>query len=617
MVFNERKNSSILSDCFNDNKMMFSSDSFEDYLKGIIHSVGGYLPLVDMYFILKKVIDYYFKDDFKNQKIYKNIYYKLFELYKTLSFYNLKHISSDKLNHIKKSYPEYCVHIFSIYNEFIDIIEKINKDVNLQNSNKINYSIPKLQILLSINKSENMFDTFIGVQKREIEKIISSVDQIYLDGFISFNDMDKYIISVAEKLGKEIIFVTKNIKEDFNQEFLKNVVYNCNNAEFINLNESDSHIPDDIKYLRYNFYEPKKFDPNLPETDRCNNINFVSPFLNKNDEIQYITEKIGEIIKENCINEDSKGIREFVFNNILIVCAVDKNKMCKYIDSQFTRTGIFFFKGTVPTIFEKEIDASSFSRIYYNLNQFISEEVIFKDGSKLTSNQKLDMFGECFSRIYVSTVPQNLLDFPILDFIFQIYSISSEGIDVNKFKSILFSNWYYYVGKSDVKWDEFLGAFNQIQNYFVSSETLDSWIMKIKDIMDCRKNILNDPLYKFHPFTYVSEHELNGLLKIMEEINSLSKILSQMNGSIDSHIALLRDKFIAAGKISDNSVEDLNEVQILVKKFFDLVNNFLSNSTVQSFDSTFFFKHLQNIASSCKIDKQVDSMKNSSRLIRK
>lgn len=266
-----------------------------------------------MYFILKKLVDYYFKDDYARYSTYKNMHYKFFELYKALIFHDLKYISQDNMRYIEENYPDYCFVMFDIYNKFLKIIERINNEVNSQNTCKVKCTIPNLEISLHITKSNDKFGTFIEFQKREIKSIISSVEKIYLDGFISFNDIDKYIISQAEELGKEVIFITRDIHSDFNKDFLKQTVYECDNGtEFIMLNKNTLSVSPDIRYIRSNFYEPQKDDLALPLMNKHKNIKFITPFMNRYDEIKYITSQIGNLVKDKCINLDLKSVKDFI-----------------------------------------------------------------------------------------------------------------------------------------------------------------------------------------------------------------------------------------------------------------------------------------------------------------
>lgn len=608
-IFRYRKKSIILSPFFEKDKNFFNSDTLDRHIINKIRQSKGYLPLVDMYFILKRLIDSYFYDNEPKHTLYKTLYYKLFELYKFLIFHDINKIDNETLQYIKKKYSDSYFTIFDIYNKYVDIINQIIKYVNSCEQNQIHYKIQELDVNLFITKSGAApFNTFISRQKEEINNIFKNIDTLYLDGFIAFNDFDKYIISTAQKLNKEIVFITKNLHDDINYEFLLNNVYGygiTQNIESIILSEKENDTTKSIDYIRNNIY---KHSTNISkdESDLIDDggINFISPFLGRNEEIKFIVNSISEIIQKEIKNGNIENITDLIENDILIVSAVDKDLMAKHFDNQFTKIGLFVFDKIPEGLFKKEIDLNTFKNIYYNIKDFLSSNVSYKDGNTLNNQEKLVLFYKAFFRIKVPTKLDALSSSPILDFIFQLYSISNEGITIEKFKAILFSSWYYHVGIDNIKWDTFLGSFCQIEPYFENKISIKEWINEIERIIKLSESIKDDDKYKFHPFNSVSHDDLKYLLNIMRELDSLCVMLSSAPSNLNSHISLLKNKIINSNKIFELENDKLTDSQKVIKEFCNILNNFTSDSSVQNLDSDFFIKHLKNILSSIEIEEE-------------
>ena len=121
-VFKGRKKFSELSPYFDKKDRMFVSEEFESYITNKIRSAKGYLPIIDMYYILKKVIDDYFKFDDIQKVSFQNIHYKLFELYKLLMFHDIDIISEGFLKRVDEHYSKDYFYVFDIYNRYKRII---------------------------------------------------------------------------------------------------------------------------------------------------------------------------------------------------------------------------------------------------------------------------------------------------------------------------------------------------------------------------------------------------------------------------------------------------------------------------------------------------------------
>lgn len=603
-ILDERKKSDDLSFYFQEKERIYYSNSFEFCINSTIRSSKGYLSLVDMYYILKKLIEYYFRKSDIQRSVYQKTSYHLFELYKLLIFNNVDYVSDQEMNYIKSNYPDYCVFLFDIYNEFRDIINKLINDVNGEYKNHIDYNIYKLNINLSIQRSDKVeFKHFIDRKKMQLQDVLNGVDTLYLDGFVAFDDWDKYIISVARSLCKRVVFISKDIQGEYKGEFLFDNVYEIGSTLDKNKILIESYNEDEctpsIKYIRNNLY--RLGIPDKKESMSDGGINFIEPFLNRGDEILYIAQTISELIRNKYEDDnDIIEIRRFIENDILIVCSVNKDIMTELLDDQFSKTGFFVFV-QVPEEISEKVNLDSFKRIYYNSRDFLMNDVLYEDGTKLNNYDKLIFFKKGFLRIRLPSKPKPILASPILEFIFELYEILDEGMTPKRFKAILFSNWYYHTGRSDIKWDSFLGAFNQIQGEFQRISLIKDWQTGFEDIIAKRDKICDNYKYIRHPFNSISREELVGLLSIIKEIRALLDALSSIHGEMRSHIRFLKDKIIYTDRLSDIDDDLLTDAQRVIKDFCGVLDDIVLDSSVMDMDSLFFSKHLKNIISNLNL----------------
>lgn len=600
-IYNERSKTNLSFNKLDHGKVFQSKDTFQKYIFNMIMSKKGYLPSVDMYFILKRLIESYFGLDPKLLNAYKTICYELFDLYKLLIFHNINYIDKSNLKYIKDNYPVYCFYIFDLYNCFQNILNDIKSCANSSHGGTVIYKMEAPEITLSINlNSDHNFENFINKEKQEIKDVISSIDTIFFDGFIAFSDVDKYIIEQANKLKKEVIFITKDIQNHPNKEFLINKVYSCEcnpNYSLINLDEKQYNPSKGIKLVQENFYNGTVLQNDVSMNN--GEINFVEPFFNKYEEVKYITKKVSNIIKENTEhNCDFEDIKEFIENEIVIVSSADGIINSKLLEEQFGKSGIFIRNENYNNLLKQRIKSETIKNLYYDIDDFLNEDISFENGTKLNNSEKFILWKKGFSRISLKSKNGTILSSPVFEFIFQIYSIGDEGINIEKFKQILFSNWYYHTYQSDIMWSSLLGTFSQIEIYFKKSNKIEDWIIEIKKIIDIKLNTCDKFEYKFHPVSSVSSDDLKRLLKIMEEIECLSELLSSKQGNFAEHIKFLKNNIIYSNKISSISDDRLTHSQKLIKQFCNIIDDLISDSTVQNLDSYFFIKHLRNIVTS-------------------
>lgn len=213
----EREKSEILNKLFKNNNSIMQYENFLKLCSNNIYKSKNYLPNIDIVYILEKIIDNYFTDE-KSKKQFQNLRYNLYDLYKLMIFNNVKFISKSKIELIQRENSLYEFYIFDIYNKLFYIVTDIVS--SFANGKRV-YSNESLDIeILAPDSVNENFDIFINAYKKQIYKIISSIDILILDGFFILNEQLYFIVKTAVELNKEVIIITKDLQTDKNAEFL-------------------------------------------------------------------------------------------------------------------------------------------------------------------------------------------------------------------------------------------------------------------------------------------------------------------------------------------------------------------------------------------------------------
>lgn len=607
-ILNLRKNVEVLStDLKNPNKC-FSCTDFVKNISSKVRDEKNFLSNIDMLYILKKLLDDYFVNDNKSKTCYKNVCYDIFKLYKFLIFHNIKNINEEIFDYLKEQGMDSSYYVFDIYNKFVTIINDII--INTRNGLK-RYSLNGIKLNIDATVKET-YNTFIAKQKEKIKAEIEKIDVLYLDGFFSFDDISYYAISCAKELKKEVIFITKDITKEPSYKMIIEEVYNFNgnHSEHIDIVCLDDKKPtqksQSIKYLGDNFNNSYPESSNLVND---NSIEIINPFLIREDELKFVAKKISKIIEEGNY-QDEKAIRNIIENEMVIISAVDRDIMAKRLDDIFKNTGVFIFNSNTTLCDERKIDCSTFKKVYFSMENFIAQPVKHISGVALTLEEKIDLFRGIFNRIEVISEKKNLISDPIFEYVFQIYNIIRYGISYNRFRALLFSNWYYHTLKSKVKWDKYVGVLKQIRMYLKDNVPINDWITELHSIIKRKEKINDNENYKFHPFKSVNFEDIAFLINLLREIDVIVKRLSEIKGNFDVHISVLRNSVLSVDSILYLSSDELTDAQLNIRKFYNALKNIEVDSSVQNLEATFFAEHIKSLVSNIeRRTKESDNIK--------
>lgn len=596
--------------------------TFTQFQKDISHKVfseDSYISTADQRYILSKIIELDNNLDHRAKKALHSMRYELYELYKFLLFYEIKAIPEGILNIIESDYSITEKQIFYLYNVYSRALANLIKgirDGNLKDQN-IDKSILDLFKRVEANSK---IDLYINSVKTRIDNTLSKVEAIFMDGFLFFDDLQKYVITSAVKLRKRVNLVAKYSVSDETNSFLFEDNYLKLSKELgqeISLPSIGTEEYNDDTALNYVKMKYPSIDtrlsPDVKSKMQDGTIVFVQPFSSRDKELQYIVNKISELIEYECSNDERK-IKEFVNKDIAIVLAVEKGKYEDRLSGLFREVGVFIYndkKQLKDTAFS-EVDSNTINRIYFSKRQFLNSIVKYRNGRNLTFDEKYKFFKTMYKGIQINREPRPIASYPIGQFIFQIYNIIAKGMTIEGFKMILYSNWHYNVGKTSQKWNLFISQFRNIQVYFENLYSIDEWIEEVQRILTYKYDIENNSLYNWHPFKHIDTEFIISFLNILKELSIIINSVKDVEGSIEEHINELKNKIMDADRILKIDQQDLSFEQKIITKFNSAISQIGKSSIVDGLDSNYFSDNLKSMLTDWEkeqLEEEVDGIR--------
>ena len=128
--------------------------------------------------------------------------HELFELFNFLLFYNVKEISKDKLDLIERDYSYIQKIIFDLFNDFRHMV----RDIIPNNQHELSKDEELVKLAEEIISNLELSGGITTIQdrlKKEIDNRVSEIDKLFLDGFLFFDDMQKYLLKSAVEQEKK------------------------------------------------------------------------------------------------------------------------------------------------------------------------------------------------------------------------------------------------------------------------------------------------------------------------------------------------------------------------------------------------------------------------------
>lgn len=593
-----------------DDYNLFAFSQFQKYIQIFIYKNSTFISNIDQKHILAEIIKESFEED-DRKKLFLDIKHELFELYQFLEFHNIK-ISDESLKLIGTEYSSMEKEIFQLYNKFISALEEIQLKVNNGRKKEIKNWITNI---IDVDNISSDYYTFQTKLKDVFKQVIAMYDTIVFDGFLFFNDLQRFIIEVAGQQEKEIIIITKYNYYDKISDFLVDENFKklanelrleleipCIISEGLDIIDDSSLL----NYLKNQFPDINKVPMTamkmMDNTDNLKEdgetLSILKPFSSRDEELEYIAKDISNYLKENLSTTEGEKpeqkIKNLLKNDIAIVCAVDKEKYEHRLDLIFDEIGIF-----IPNIDNinkrlhdhsgSKLSAEYGKKIYYSKQELLNDHIIDTKGKELTIEQKYLILSE-YKTIRASITNRPLSAYPIGQFIFQTYHIIKDGMTTDSFKLILFSNWKYNVSNHE-KWDKYIADFKTIEEYFVGKQEISEWIKEIRDIQQQKAYIEDDKDFYWHPFNHISRGSLVFFEMILQELEDIVTNLKKVKGNVIAHIEEMKSKLDIL-QIKDSELEF---EQIIINKIYESINQVGSTSKVKNISVNDFSENLKGM----------------------
>ena len=490
---------------------LYSITDLIQYVSKQTYESKEYLSNADQRFILAKTIGFYYAENPAMRKTMYQMRYDLQPLFSLLSFHNKK-IEAEQLETIGKDFS--CVEkdIFGIYATYQSVIAKLLAYIECGQGDDMLIDVLGENFLKNTRTAK--VKEFAEKQKEIVLDLISKTDALFFDGFLFFNEMQRYIFSSAVREGKSVYFISKQFNDDMGKFFFEHGIKEI--AEKLSVDIKIIDTPDEkvigktaLDYIKTAF--PLSIDAvpvNAQELINDGTIKFISPFITREEELRYVAKSISRRLKEAYTGDINEIVR-MLNNDIAIVLAIDKENYEERISNIFREIGLFVFKNE---LLEKsaysDIDIDSFESVYFNRQEFLGADIKWSDGKSLSYQDKHIVFMSCFMRIDINRSVRPIASYPVGQFVLELYRTINEGMSIEGFKGILYSNWRYTVDKVQLRWSDFISDFKYIEIFFENSKDITKWRDTANELLLLKKETVDNPFLVYHPLTQIKNDSM-------------------------------------------------------------------------------------------------------------
>lgn len=458
-------------------------------------------------------------EDEKLKIAFKNSEKQLYELYNNLLLAELN-INDIKLSLIYRNNLISNANIFKLYIDYC-------KELKLQGKN-------------SYQKEYNLC----------MQEITKPYKKVSLVGFLFFKDnihtLLRYLIK-NQQLSS--FFINDNM-------IAKNLIIpflNDNNISYEYLETTSCEIS------KFDNLRKHIFDKETINRDISEDIVFYKPFFTREDEFKFIISQIKDILCDSYTIEEIQSKCE----KIAIVIVSQFAKQTEIFNDLLKRQGLFI----APN-----------NEIFFSQEEFLNSSY----EKSLSKKQRLELFSE-FKRLEVYQPPKTLFNSNLGKFICEIYKISSYGMKLYNFNTLIYINWLF----KETKIEDIISEFNYIKSFFENLETIDEWLNQIEKLI----NIKNKETFEYelhnHPIKSVKKETLDFIRNYIVFLNNVIKKIRNVNGSVKKHIKTL------IGAIKEENPDKSLEKELLYE--FETILNAKDNSI--NIDNEYFAQNFQSLIS--------------------
>lgn len=558
---------------------------YDDIRKG-----PRFLSRADQKFVLNQVIKSLYNGERQNA-LYK-IRNDLFELFEYMLGEEINDISDEIIELISKDFTNTESDIFKIYNKYYETLMLLKEgkepnDIRLDDITK-----GKRFKLLCETYNENLF------------KQIDDFDTVIFDGFLFFNEEQKKILLDIKCKNKNLIFIVKNLSVDKENFLLKDLFEPLQkelNLSFnlVEINSNEVEEQNAITFVKNNYLDFHK----TTNLDIDSGFKIIEPFTSRDRELNYIINCISKYLINTC-KGDRNLICKTLANDIAIIIANNKEKYEHQLNVLLKERGVFFLNKNSDII--NQFDERQLKDILYSKADFIEANIKNIEGKSLNRQEKIVAFKKLYKGINISQKARSFINYPIGQYILEIYKIVNEGMGCEGYKKILYSNWYYNVGLDTIKYDKFIKEFHYIEPYLKNKKTPQEWVEEICNLKQIKLELTNNIEYRFHPLKDISIETLNLLLQSLNDTALIVKKLDSVFGNINKHLQALKENFLLDEILENSVISDGFEIEV-IKHLKEIIDNINQSNLITNIDSKYFSDNIKSMLTDYEQEKAESS----------
>lgn len=563
--------------------------SFSEYEKSLTLNIfknKDCLSNTEQIYLLSLVIEDMYSDDKSGYNAFRSVRKELYELFSTMQFSNTT-ITSETVKMISEDYSVAESDILELYRRYMLVINDI---IAISNGQTPSGEVTNIVGSLTID-TQKPLHTYQEKKKSVIQESIAAVDALFIDGFLFFDDIQKYTIKCAVESGKEVFIISKQFSDGSGAFIVEETINNLANELGCKVNVvlSKNESTDENTALGF----AKRAYPNIfghPQNMSSledNSIRFIEPFINRDSELKYVIKDISNRIRKN-YNGELGSITSFL-SNIAIIVAINKESYEQRISDLFSEIGVFVLKENTPM----EIAKETLPKVCFTKTEFMALSIKNINGNDLLLNEKIKAFQRCYHKIEINMHKRPISTYPIGQFVLRIYEIVTEGMSLEAFKCIMFSNWRYSLNVTNQKWSNFISQFKLLETWFENHTDIATWKKIAKNLLDLKSKLTDNPLYCYHPLNVVSLDSLQVLADLISELENIVNIIKHTNGSISDHISVLKNVVINYKDFIPT--DNLDQEQQIAQRLINTIMTLKDTTVIGDVSVSYFAENIRSM----------------------
>jgi len=528
---------------------LIAFSSFKIEILKELKEIGGYITNRDQRYVLSKVIETEFAGDKQKATMYGHMRHELARLYDDLVFQGVSEINTTQLDNIARNYDKSIAEIFKLYNAFLKRLQTVRAATDEE--------------LLHFDNQEGDFYLQHEVYSHKQRGKLKEYDNIVLDGFLFFNDSQKQLVTDALALGKNVVVIAKHntfLQENIYEPLLKELGVE---GEYITALPKSK--PGNLQKISEAIFTVGK----IQSLAGCR---FIEPFLSREYEYKFIISEISEKLREEG-GGTLDGVKRVLNETAVILRANEVDK--QIIIDLLKDYGVFFLKTGIKNA----------PTVVYSKDEFLQSDFAAKFGY----GERVKFFQENYVGLRIDVKRRSFIQYPIGQYICEVYNIIANGMAAESYKKLLYSNWHYNLGAGEKKYDCYISDFTRVQAFFDKRKSIEEWLSEISLMISNKTKLDADKVYAAHPLCAVSAESLLFLQKHITLLKTTVERLAGIKGKLSEHINGLKTLFHSVE--FDNADEEEKEI---VKELSALVDE-LAESNLVDVDSAYFARNIKSM----------------------